>query len=116
MAKSWVDFKRAGTLREVLSNKELRSYLYFSKANPAALLKRPREGRHGRQLGGYGDKQSAVGWDVDCRGDQDKGGYAVCYMSALSLPNLLAPWGSYCHCNFFHGTPKPKEIPNGSVY
>lgn len=58
MVQSWVDFKWEGRLPEVPSNKELRSYLYFSKANLVALLKRPTEGKHGRQETGDGDKQA----------------------------------------------------------
>lgn len=67
MVESRVNFKREGKLPEVMSNTELRSLLYFPKANLVAPWKRLTEGEHGngkRRLATAVNKQEEIwrGW------------------------------------------------------
>ena len=119
MVESQVDFKWEGKLPEVLSNTELRCHLYFF------------QGQSGRSVeSGLRRVNMGMGredWlcNTQARGNtermaescvhEDKG-KDTCYTMELSCPDPGAPWGSYCRSSCFHGTPKPKEIPNGSVY
>lgn len=51
---------------------------------------------------------------ADGHEDEDRGRSVLC--DTAEPPKLSCSMGLYCLSNFFHGTPKPNEIPNGSVY